>query len=261
MNTGDAPVFLFAASWRTGSTLVQRLLNTTSELIVWGEPQMLVFVRKAFEAASRGFEAVERARQRAKVQPLHDLWVPTIRPEAEHVLPAFRNLFENLYARPSAQQGYRRWGFKEVRRQAVDNAIMLKTLYPSAKIVFLYRHPFDTYASLKRTNFHRNFDDPFQPMLIWAENYSAFFSERALALEPLHISYEQITSTTAQANQEVQALLEYVGIQRTHLINQVLDRKLGSTSSGEELAEPEKSRIRQCIAQCHIDLSHEYPEV
>ena len=261
MNPGDSPVFLFSASWRTGSTLVQRLLNTTPELIIWGEPQMLIFVRRAFEAASRGFESVEWARDKAKGQPLHDLWVPTIRPAADNVLPAFRKLFEHLYAKPSLEQGYRRWGFKEVRREAVDNAIMLKTLYPQAKFVFLYRHPFDTYASLKRTDFHRTFNDPLKPMLIWAENYSAFFSERALEVDPFHISYEQITSTRTSAHPKLQALLEHVGIRRTNLIDDVLDRKLGSTSSGEELLESEKNRIRQHIEQCGIDLSHEYPDV
>ena len=32
------PVFLLAAGWRSGSTLVQRLLASTRRLMMWGEP-------------------------------------------------------------------------------------------------------------------------------------------------------------------------------------------------------------------------------
>ena len=35
---GPEPVFLLAAGWRSGSTLVQRLLASSGELLMWGEP-------------------------------------------------------------------------------------------------------------------------------------------------------------------------------------------------------------------------------
>src|ERR671916_2027700 len=33
-----SPTFVLGAGWRTGSTLMQRMLNQTGELLVWGEP-------------------------------------------------------------------------------------------------------------------------------------------------------------------------------------------------------------------------------
>lgn len=33
----DRPVFVLASAWRSGSTLVQRVLSSGPELFVWGE--------------------------------------------------------------------------------------------------------------------------------------------------------------------------------------------------------------------------------
>src|SRR5262245_32576620 len=35
---GAAPIFLLSSGWRSGSTLVQRLINSDSSVLMWGEP-------------------------------------------------------------------------------------------------------------------------------------------------------------------------------------------------------------------------------
>src|SRR5688572_31225972 len=34
----EAPIFIFAAGWRSGSTLLQRLLISGGDALIWGEP-------------------------------------------------------------------------------------------------------------------------------------------------------------------------------------------------------------------------------
>src|SRR5688572_16478810 len=34
----DGPVFILSSGWRTGSTLVQRLVMSSNTILVWGEP-------------------------------------------------------------------------------------------------------------------------------------------------------------------------------------------------------------------------------
>ena len=38
----DEPVFLFSAGWRSGSTLLQRLIMSDASIFVWGEPMTIV---------------------------------------------------------------------------------------------------------------------------------------------------------------------------------------------------------------------------
>ena len=59
----DAPIFLLSAGWRSGSTMLQRLLMSDPGVLIWGEPydecglvQALAGCAKAFRpglAASR----------------------------------------------------------------------------------------------------------------------------------------------------------------------------------------------------------------
>ena len=37
MKPCDKPIFIFACSWRSGSTLLQRYITASGEILVWGE--------------------------------------------------------------------------------------------------------------------------------------------------------------------------------------------------------------------------------
>ncbi|MEP6389975.1 MAG: sulfotransferase [Halioglobus sp.] len=262
MTENNSPVFVFSSSWRTGSTLLQRLLNTTEELLVWGEPQFLMPVRRMFNAANRNFSESQWMRDQAKEEKIHELWAPTICPDTKYVVPAFRNFFDSLYGEPSFAQGYTRWGFKEVRDHALENAIMLRGFYPDAKIVFHYRHPFAAYASLKETDFFHFFEEnPFRPVHIWARNYASFKTDDAKLLDPFLISHEEIVKAIPGENHEVQQLFDYVGIEMTATCDDVLGKKLGGSADDSRLSDDEKSRIREILQEHGVELDGEYPDV
>lgn len=260
--SSTSPVFIFSASWRTGSTLLQRLLNTTDELLIWGEPQFLIPARRMFDLATKSFSEAQWMRDQAEEEPLHQMWAPTICPSPDSIVPAFKGLFDQLYNEPSLAKGFGRWGFKEVRNFGLENAIFFRAIYPDAKIVFHYRHPFDAYASLKRTDFFNSFEDaPFQPMQIWAKNYFGFKSQLAADLNAFVISHEEVVSAIPSENPKLKRLFDYIEVEMTDTCDEVLGNKLGGTSEGQGLSEEEKKKFRTILKERSVDLVDEYPDV
>ncbi len=253
------PIFIFSASWRTGSTLLQRLLNTDSDLLVWGEPQLLSYLRQVFTVGEKYFSESQWIRDEVNIKPIHDCWIPTLTPDSSDLIEALQLMFERTYLVPALQKGRRRWGFKEVREAAVANASMMKKLFPDAKIVFHYRDPYDTYASMKKADFHKNFKEPFQPMQVWAKNMADFYSPQAIALDAFFVKHEDLTSKDKSTSESLlHDLFSYAELNLNQLSRQTLDLKLGGTSDGIPLEQSETKRINQIIDKHKIELERFY---
>jgi hypothetical protein len=148
----EAPVFVLATGWRSGSTLLQRMLF--KHCLVWGEP-----------FGSSGF--IERMSQPLRRfsnnwpdpeflidsehwgEQLGDKWTANLYPSVETLLAAHVEFFRTLLAEPSRQRGFARWGLKEVR-YGIEHAHYLRWLFPRARFVFLLRNPYECWSSYRR---------------------------------------------------------------------------------------------------------------
>lgn len=152
----DSPVFILSAGWRSGSTLLQRLICSDSRTLIWGEPfgDRIPVCRLAATVA--GFHA-EDPHQKYSIDgysgDLSQQWVANLNPGADALRPAHLAYFENLFAKPAQQEGATRWGVKWVRLTA-DHAAYLKWLYPNCRILLLVRHPLHAYLSYKRKRWY-----------------------------------------------------------------------------------------------------------
>lgn len=202
---GGAPVFVLSAGWRSGSTLLQRLLMSDPRLLVWGEPYDLSgHVQRLAEALLplgpdwppdryflRAHEASGRADHTRE-------WIANLYPEVEHLRSAHRALFETLLARPARRRGYERWGFKEVRLSG-DHALYLRWLFPDARILFLVRDPAAAYRSYRayRPWYERWPDDPVLTARdfgrLWARLAGSFLRHSGPLGAPL-LRYEDLVS-------------------------------------------------------------------
>src|SRR5271168_79685 len=154
----ETPIFLLATGWRTGSTLLQRILVTDPRLLLWGEPvgEMTLFTEMAqMVARMRGFPELEKQfiGNQNSSSSMPTSWIGTLFPPPEDFRMALRMLVDRWLAEPVRRRGFARWGFKEVRLGATE-AILLRWLYPRAKFVFLTRHPHDSYRSMADANWH-----------------------------------------------------------------------------------------------------------
>lgn len=147
----DEPLFLLSAGWRSGSTLVQRLVNSGGAYFIWGEPYSRADLVPRLADSLRPITAawpMPADVLREAADGLGDRWTANLHPGLEAVLEGHRALLRTICAPPPGAPAGAGWGFKEVRLSA-EHALYLHLLFPRARFVFLVRDPLDAYASYK----------------------------------------------------------------------------------------------------------------
>jgi hypothetical protein len=193
----DAPVFILSSGWRTGSTLVQRLVMSSKKILVWGEPYAYSgYVRRLADSLlsftpEYPFEMyLLRTHQQRGLDT--DAWVANLYPNPESVLQAHRRFFQALFAEPAAVEGWPSWGIKATRLEHA-HALYLKWLFPRAKFLYVYRNPFDAYRSYHR--FHKQ---------IW---YESFPNRPVLTPAAFGKHWQKLLKGFLTGHQEVNGLL------------------------------------------------------
>jgi hypothetical protein len=153
------PVFLASIGWRSGSTLMQRILMTDPALMVWGEPlSHLLYVNRLTELLYGFTEIWPEGGHWISHLPKVDLtrdWVAHVAPDAGHLKGAYRAFIDRWLEVPAQAAGFQRWGVKQVRWSG-EEAVALRWLYPNGRFVLMVRHPVNTYLSMKQAGFTPN---------------------------------------------------------------------------------------------------------
>ena len=227
----DAPVFILATSWRSGSTLLQRLVLSSHEVMIWGEPlaksgwitslaeSMLPFGLRDYPGSDQVLSADTDTEAL-----LGKTWAANLSPEPAHLREAHRQFFRTLLAEPAAAVGRGRWGLKEVHLDA-SHARYLQWLFPRAVFVVLHRNPYDSYRSYRGRHgppwFQRWPEDQVTTVARFAEiwrHQTAGLLAAAGDLHALTVGYEDLASDGSTIDQ----LEAHLGI--------TVDRGVGSVS-------------------------------
>lgn len=154
-DTLENPIFIFSAGWRSGSTLIQRLVNSSGNALIWGEPyansdylgklsESLRIFRTGLPPDNFFLDHLEKT----DGIKTYDKWIAHLYPNPSNLREAHREFFRTLFAKPAFERGFSRWGFKETRYE-IDHAIYLKWLFSKAQFLFLYRNPYHVWRSLR----------------------------------------------------------------------------------------------------------------
>lgn len=245
----QSPIFLLSAGWRSGSTLVQRLICSDESTLMWGEPFGDRLPISRMSASLSEFDEND-GHLKYSIESfngkLANGWIANLNPGVENLRSAHLAFFEKLFAEPAAAHGYQRWGVKWVRLTAYD-ACYLRWLYPDAKLLFLVRHPLSAYRSYRGKNWftvrpHHCVSGIASFLRHWRYLASSFVDQNE-SLDAMLVRYQDIKQNSIFQKQ----LSEYIGIQ---VDSSLLESKVGARSEKQA-----PIRIREKI-YCHCLARH-----
>ena len=238
----DHPVFIFSAGWGSGSTLLQRLLVSSGEIMVWGEPMdeaapiqrlasSVCAVRKQWPPSDH-FQRVDDSNS------LTRSWIANLAPDMNHYKSAYREFIYQWLCVPASNAGYEKWGLKEVRL-TIDHAKFLRWVFPDAKFLFVYRDVYDSYLSIRRKPWLSIWPDhSATPIIKFAHHWNILlqgYLDGCSDVGGVLIKYEDLVSGTV----DLQMVAEYTGLQQ--IDKSILDVKVGGRSKNRRpLILPEK---------------------
>ena len=147
-------MFILATGWRSGSTLLQRLVVSSGEVLLWGEPYgragVIPSMTRMLHAFKPGWPAEGALLGEGDVDhaALAQRWIANLYPEPAALRAGLRAMMDHWLRIPAQERGFERFGLKEVRFSVFD-AMVLHWLYPDARFVILVRNPWDAWASMK----------------------------------------------------------------------------------------------------------------
>jgi Sulfotransferase family len=142
------PILVLGAGHRCGSTLIQRLLSSHPDVLIWGEHEGQLRELLVASAKLRNWSDTLGRRARDMFEGgQYQSFMANLMPEAGHVDDAARLFVRRLFAETAAAGGRPVWGFKEIRygRPEVDD---LARLFPGLAVVYIVRDPRDVLRSL-----------------------------------------------------------------------------------------------------------------
>jgi hypothetical protein len=153
----QAPIFVLASGWRTGSTLLQRLLMSSGELLLWGEPysdaRPIQHMARSLTCFRPRWPNQNVLIKNKRLENLSDEWIAYLFPDVNDLYAAHRKFLMQFLKQPAVDNGFMKWGLKEVRL-SIEHAYYLRWLFPEAKFIFLVRDPVDAWKSYKGNEWH-----------------------------------------------------------------------------------------------------------
>jgi hypothetical protein len=146
------PIFILAAGWRSGSTVLQRLVISSGTTMIWGEPYapagLFPAMCMSLTRFRPGWPNESDFQGCLDAGELQRSWIANMYPPISSLRNAHRAFLCELFEAPAHEAGYSRWGIKEVRLD-FDYASYLHWLFPRAKFLFLCRNPYHAYRSYR----------------------------------------------------------------------------------------------------------------
>ena len=233
-----SPIFLLG-SGRSGTTLLQKILNSADDVMIWGEhggflkQVALAYFhhtekRKVNQAIFRRNPVAKDPNldfDRLKLTDIECSWMNWY--GRREVAANFAGLIESFFHPPGMEK--RHWGFKEIRYGGDDRAIeMLAELFPNARFVLIARNPVDVVASQAALGWGARMalgSGWKQLSEAWAaQNRGLLNFQRANEERTRWIRYESMISKDSGA---VDDLFKWLGLETSDRKDEIVDHKEG----------------------------------
>lgn len=207
----DSPIFIFSAGWRSGSTLLQRLICSDQATLIWGDlydlGEIIQTLARLKRPVTQHWPPEDHFVSGRDPNNLTTSWIANLYPSVPDFRNAMKAMLCRMFSEPANVIGAERWGLKEIRI-GLEEAVFLHWLFPNAKFMMIYRDVEDAFRS------YQNFSPAMNWYAAWPASpaFTPFafarhrqhllnqFSEIARQACRLIISYEELTQGTADLN-------------------------------------------------------------
>lgn len=197
--SSEAPIFILSAGWRSGSTLLQRLVSSATPRLVWGEPfhnaNLVQRLAESLSCFTDSWPTPDMYYDYHRSSRLQETWIANLFPSADDLRASHRALLDRLFSEPARREGYTGWGLKEVRFGGAE-IDYLRWLYPHGRFLLLVRDPLTAWLSYKGCVwFERWPERPVYSVSTFArlwQRLAADFVDRAQAPRTALVRYEDL---------------------------------------------------------------------
>lgn len=241
------PICIASPVRRSGTTLIQRLLSSAPNALIYGEScandfQMLAGIYANKESLL--LHAKDwRNDQLAKVLngSVND-WIPDLMPDIDYFLSNYKKILYALvenYGGYAQEQGRSVWGMK-MPEWHPGNLNLIRQLLPGTKIIYLHRILEDCVRSAKGIEMVINEQELRQFCHIWKQ-YRDFALANFQGDEVLHLHYEDLLKAPEQWITKLETFSGAVGIQAS-----VLDVRVNTYANDQRL-QPEEHYLKPAV--------------
>ncbi len=264
----ERPVFVVSTG-RSGSTLLQRVLNVHPDLTIWGEHAGMisglvksldsVFHPAAHKNLTLGYADRELVVGELSEKDVFKPWVSPFTPEDYEA--AIRNLISGLFTNGLSPNV--RWGFKEIRyeRPQVEK---LMELFPNSHVVILSRdvlgYTQSRFFAWNNTDYDLATDEGLEKVKVrlrsitngWIKRYQGFVELAAAAPERTSlVSYADLNMQSGR----VSGLFEELGMASPAVdaIAPVLEAVVGSSFRHNSMARANREQMAEIVEEVLAD--------
>jgi len=261
----DNPIFILAAGWRTGSTLLQRLVISSKQAMIWGEPfgpaSIVNFMTEPLRRIPRELFGERFLDTNQPIDPavLSTKWIANLYPTLDFLQAAHVNYWQSMLGAPARKLGFQRWGFKDVRL-SIDHAWYLKWLFPNARFLFIYRNPFEAYVSYKdfgKLWYHTWPEKPLTTAEDFGRHWNQLasgFTTRANEVGGMVVCFEELIKD----DRVVQQIEQYL---QMPLDRSVLQQKVGSQPHNYKVSPSELQGLQRSTSPTFTRLGYQFPDL
>ncbi|SCA63047.1 hypothetical protein SCG7109_AH_00220 [Chlamydiales bacterium SCGC AG-110-M15] len=228
-----SPTFIIAPSTRNGTTLVQRLINSSREMLIFGEDSMIMKGIPYILDAVRG-RVEDREDRVLEIQEqfkseTRDFWSNNLLPQGAGIWKASLNwaLETFSYCQEQAEGlGAKRWGCKyplDHYRVAEEYFSVL----PAAKFIFIYRDFYDVARSAKARTWLKSERDLEAMAFRWKQNMLWALN---LKRDNFYLlKYENLIENSEEEIRKLQEFLALEGIDKA-----IMEKKINTFQGSPE---------------------------
>lgn len=236
------PVFVWALSARCGTTLLQRLISSSGEILMFGEDGLMTQYLPAFI-----LDVTQHSGQIENATELlaggdYTNWVPNALAEPgihrKALVDGYYRMLQ-AYQESAQKYDYGRWGTKQPELKK-PNIEFIQQLLPNSKHIFLYRHIHDVVKSNKARKFVKDLEDVYNLCRKWAGRLKTLMEDLASDPQNLPVKFESLVNNK---HQETNRISDFINVEQLDL--EVFEHKVntwpgyGDGHSPDQYIEPE----------------------